>query len=570
MAADFTFEWKRFLGLRDSQEISEEWKDAESPEMLNFKITDAYQLKKRDGYFTILDEIEPIRGIWCGEIAGKRYFLEVVGEEFFASETSFDAVSLIEGTVPGQDKVFFFPFYKAVYLLTGHGILQFDGSVLSPLEPYVPLVMISTTPQGSGVTFEEANLLTPKIRQSFSPTGQDEQFNPVIRAARQIDWVKKDGVLLSEDDYYWDEAVGALIFAQVPKAGTDTVEMQYEPILSEETKDRILNCRFALGFGGGGDTRAFLYGNKDSPAVRYHSGIVDGTPSMRYFPATAYTLVGTGSPITAILQHYDRQLIFTEHAAYFSYLEYLTGENQKLIASFPVFSLSGERGCAPEGQALLIENTPCTLDDAGLFRWVSTNIRDERNALCFSDPIARSLRKHNASDAILFHRKRTSELYVYLDPFLYVYRYDLGVFYLHEIPGILGFCEVENELYFYTDHRICQVGGESDDGSAISARWHSAMLSFGETEKQKRLFRTALAAKTGEEAKVKIAFRRENGELEGEKNVIFGAGEEFSHREISSPLRRFRLLQVCLSADGTKPFQLLRLSLRGRITDENE
>ncbi|MBR5295845.1 MAG: hypothetical protein IKU24_04565, partial [Clostridia bacterium] len=351
MAKDFTLKIERFEGLRCSNDKTEELSLGESPEMVNFKITKGFKLARREGYQSLLNTEKKIRGIYIFRLNSRTFYLAVIGKALYVSENSFSSLTPLSLEIPGEEKVTFFPFCERVYLLTGSGIFEFDGEQVRPIEPHVPLIMISTTPDGSGTLYEEVNVLTRKVRQTFSPDGEALFFRPILTDIRRIDWVKIDGELVEETQYTWDDNKYAFSFLGAPRAGVDRLEIQYE-LGGESAAHRILNCRFASAFGGASDTRAFLYGNKESPGVRYHSGIVEGKPCFSYFPETAFSLVGTGDAITSILRHYDRQLIFTERGAYYSYLEYMTGSEDKIIAAFPILPLNEERGCAPCGQAL--------------------------------------------------------------------------------------------------------------------------------------------------------------------------------------------------------------------------
>ena len=409
------------------------------------------------------------------------------------------------------------------------------------------------------------NLLTKKVRQRFSPDGKNVIFPAAVENIVDIDWVRINGVLQSDDSYWFNFDNSSFEFIGAPREGTDTIEIQYE-LVGEDVSDRIKKCRFATAFGGANDTRAFLYGNPDSPAVRYHSGIVDGKPSFAYFPETAYALVGAGEPITSICRHYDRQLIFTESGAYYSYLEYMTGSEDRLIAGFPILPLNAERGCIAPGQAVLVKNTPITLAEDGLYQWISTNIRDERNAESLSEPIDQALRQENLSEAILFNRKETSELYLCVGENCYVYNYRLKLFYRHRLPRILGFCR-EGDLYFYTEDGIFTVGGDTDDGTPIAALWRSKLLDFSEKRKAKKLFGTTLVAKGGEGSSLQLSLRSENETEQFTKRVHFSGAPEGDRFCLRTPKRRFGALELSLETDSSESVHVLSLFLRGRITD---
>lgn len=565
MAKDFTLGLESFGGLRISADHTAELAAGDAAELINFRITDAKKLRRREGYFRVFDAPAALRGIFCGSVGGVTYYLALCGKHLYVSTEGFDSLESLETEVNGEGKVFFFPFHSSLYLLTGEAIYSYDGTSLAEIEPYIPVIMICTPPDGSGTVYEEVNLLTRKVRQRFSPDGVGTVFPAAVENVDAIDWVKIGGVVQREDSYWFDFDNHSFEFVGAPRPGVDSVEIQYE-IAKEDASDRIKKCRFATAFGGASDTRAFLYGNPDSPAVRYHSGIADGKPSFTYFPETAFSLVGTGEPITAICRHYDRQLIFTACGAYYSYLEYMTGSEGRLIAGFPVLPMNEERGCSAYGQAILVKNTPVTVAEDGLFQWISTNIRDERNAEKLSDPIDQALRREKTDQAILFNRKEKSELYLCVGENLYVYNYRLKLFYRYEVPSILGFCQGDC-LYFYNKEGIFAVGGNTDDGERIRAVWRSKLLDFSDKTKAKKLFGTTLVAKGGEGSELRVSFRSENDTEILTKRVRFSGKSEGERIELHTPKRRFGALEVSLETDGEESVHVLSLHFRGRITD---
>jgi len=564
MEKSFTWKLDRFTGLNIPEGSDMQLSSSDSPSMINFKVTESGSLKKRRGYRTVQEaadfDVGGFRGLWGGRLSGRTVRLAVVGETLLSFENGFaeppESVAL---GVPGTGEVSFFPFFGRLYLLTGMDILVYDGDSLSSVEPYIPLVMVATPPDGGGVLYEEKNLLTNTVRQSFSPDGKSLHFNPVIRDVERIHWVKRGGELVDPNTYYWDLGHSTIRFTEAPVAGVDDLEVQYE-IRAEDASDRILHCRYAAGFGGS-DTRAFLYGNEDDPAMRYHSGLVEGKPSFAYFPETAYTRIGSGEPITAILRHYDRQLIFTPRAAYYSFLEYRTGADGQLLSSFPVLPLSESYGNVAPGQALLMENTPVTLDETGLCRWVSTNIRDERNAQKFSGSIARVLQGEPLSEAKLFYRRATSELMLCVGEHLFVYHEKAKLFYAYGIPHVMGFLEEGESLWFYTKERLCLVGGTDDDGREIRAEWQSKLLDLAMPDREKQIHHMGvlLTGKFGES--LSVSFEKDSGGALTVAHRLEKETPELFLRRVD--LRRVDRMRVTLCCGGTGEATVSRLELSG-------
>ena len=571
MAKDFRLDITKFTGLDLSFEDSGSLGDGKSPDMVNLQITPDYHLKRRSGFFSVNTRYSDFRGIYYTTMGGVDKYLAVVGKKFYHAETSFVDLTAIKGEVPGTDKVTFFPFHGKVYLLTGCGIMVYDGETLAELEPHIPTLMISTAPDGSGVLYEDANLLTRKAKQFFCGDGESYKFIPVVTHFSAIDHVIVDGRELAEEEYYWDDIRFELKLTEIPTRGIDNVEIQFE-IEGEDMSHLILNCRHATAFGGASDTRSFLYGNIENPAVRYHSGIIDGKPCFGYFPETAVSLVGNGEEITSILCHYDRQLIFTTCGAYYSYLEYMTGVDGVLNATFPIFPLHDQWGNRAMGQAVLVENTPFTLTEHGLIQWTTTNIQDERNAQSVSQPIDRALREEKAASGMLFNCKEQGELYLCFGKKCYVYNYRLKLFYFYDFHAFppLNFIETPTGLFFCSGKSVFKMKGDSDEGKKITTRWRSRLFDFANPSLQKKLFGVTLYMKAENGVDFAFGVREDQKELSGMQNFSVPAGIDRTKKRIAIYKRRFGLLEIRFETEGMKPFSIGEISLKGRITDRED
>jgi hypothetical protein len=153
---------------------------------------------------------------------------------------------------------------------------------------------------------------------------------------------------------------------------------------------------------------------------------------------------------------------------------------------------------------------------------------------------------------------------------MYVYNYRLKVFYYYETPVIDGFCEGENGFYFTSGSRVYQVGGMTDDGEEIVARWQSGPLDFSDHTRNKTLFRMSLYGQTQEATELSLEAKAENETGEQKKLVRFPSGKEFSLGVVRLPMRRVRLLRLGLEVRGEGDFLLRSFRLKGRITDKSD
>lgn len=531
MAKDFSYHIRSFGGLAHYAQRGERLQVHQSPDMQNFIITEDRRLKKRPGFRTLAQPGSKIRGLWTGLLQGQRHFLAVEGSRVRHSLNGFADTQVI-GYLPGQDRVQILEFHGQLMLLGGISIRIFHPEEgLRDMVPYCPLVMVATTPQGVGTPYEDGNLVGTKMRQRFSPDGVSTQYQLCLAPIDGVDRVELAGQVIPPEQYTVDLQAGTLSFLQAPALElADSLEVTF----TREVVGwlgRIGHCRWGTVYGGDNDLCVFLWGNPDYPATRFHSGLVNGVPSCEYFPETNYTLVGDGSAITDIVRHYDRQLIFTREAAYYSYPQTGTDSLGRTRTAYPVYALSTAAGSVAPGTACLVKNDPVTVSWGGLCRWQSTALREEKNARVFSERIQGALEHRDMTCLRLFSCKSQDTLWILTqegDIFVYAARVDcfykftgLDCYSLWEDP-------VEQQIYFGTrDGRICQIGGTSDDGRAIEAYWQSGELDFSYPSYTKSLFRLGVEMTPCEDNALSVHW---SCDVEG-KNLPNSATKRFASQQ---------------------------------------
>ncbi|MBE6552210.1 MAG: hypothetical protein E7665_08765 [Ruminococcaceae bacterium] len=498
MAEKTLLKLDKFTGLHISKDAQTELKDGEASSMTNFKITKGYKLKRRDGYKVLREGTLRVRGIWhsSSENADMPRYGAVIGNTAYVSDTGFDSLESA-GYVDGSGDVSFFPFRGKLYIADGVRIRELTKDSVKDIEPYRPTVMISTSPGGIGDMYESPNMMTGAMRQLFTPDGESAEFKLCMEDIISIDSVKFEGEEVT--NYSFDSTTSVVTFSEAPSDSyPDSLEICFT-VTNNEGYEKIHNCRYAISYGGDNDTQVFLWGNKNYPSMRFYSGAVDGEGSMAYFPEENSTVIGDGSEITSMVRHYDRLLIFTGSAAYYSYGEKKTDPLGREYISYPVLPLSSDKGCIVSGSGILTDNHPCTVSFGGLYKWTSTSIRDERNAVCFSERISPELTPYRLSKAKLFDRQSTKELFILCPDVVFVYNYELDVFYRYEDIQITHMAESENgELFFaLSDGRICIAGGDDDGGRPIRCEWFSKYFDFGHPEIKKNIYTITLTVNPG-------------------------------------------------------------------------
>ncbi len=464
---------RKFSGL--NQSISDTEDSSFRPDMLNFRITDKYELKKRDGFTAVAQHKTPIRGMWCGEIAGVKQIVYVTGGTVYSIDIASGKTSLCGNIEDGKTNLF--SFGGMLYIQNGVDYYRYDGVKIESVEGHIPIISISTPPEGGGTPYETVNMLNDKRRQLFSGDFNVRLYVLAEKELNEIVSVKVGGKVTNQ--YETDLAAGTIEFFTPQPSGINNIEITYRK--ESNLRQKIIKCSHAMLFGSNADTRVFMWGNSDYPAYRFHSDLAEGVPSAEYFPELNYTAIGS-SNLTDIVQQYDRQLIFTPDSAYYSYCEVRTDSSGKVFSSFPVFSLNSSKGNLIPASGCAINCRPVTLCRDGINCWESTNIENEKNAVCFSAPIANVIRQIQSNngwnECRLFDFQGPGELYFAYNSILYIYNYKLGVWYAYDGVTADVFCDCYGELYIAgTDNTIYKYDSTNKNHTAV---WTSDYLNFSE------------------------------------------------------------------------------------------
>lgn len=486
-----------FFGLDERQVFSRDL--SRSPDMRNFKVTENRTLQKRGGIAAAFTAPKEIDGFWCGYLNGTEYLLYPAGGTLYAVTRDSETPRAV-GSV-GEGKHTMFSFAGRVYMKNAAGYYRFDGTGVEEVEGYIPLVAIGCAPDGGGSNFEDVNMLTSKRRVRFSCDGEAKTFTLPEQELAGIVSITMNGVAYPLP-YNADLTAGTVTLDTPPVQGFDNLEIIYDK--GSDRREVILKADGVMLFGGDTDGHVFLWGNPDYPAYRFHSELADGQPSAEYFPENNYTIIGS-SPITDIISQYDRQLIFTKERAYYSYCQLLTGVDGHLYASFPVYNLNGEKGSLLSGAGCIMNNEPVTLCADGLNYWQSTAVENEKNAVCFSAPVGKTLRRVLASGDLdhlrLYNHRAAGELYLICGEVALIYNYKLGVWYAYDNFEAEHLGEFGGNLYFTRGNRVLYLDPDAayDEDGIIKAYWESPKTPLQSDGKRKRLSEMALELHTAGE-----------------------------------------------------------------------
>lgn len=428
-----------------------------------------------------------VRGLWSGFVAGQEVLCAACngylwqlsrGEDGSWSKTAC-------GTIDTDEDVFMFGFSDSLYLLNGSQYRVWNGTALTDVGGYRPLVAVSVPPEGGGTALEQVNKLTGARRVRVSPDGTATVFHLPEQNLASVDYVQY--VASGTDITSYDVSLtdGTVTIAPAPAEGTNSIEIGYS--VAEDTAAEIRAMRYAELYNGSQDTRVFVYG--DGTNRCFYSGIdYDGLPRADYFPDLNVAHVGDeNTAITAMIRHYDRLLCFKLDSAWAIGYSQVTLADGTITAGFYVAPINRSVGnCAP-GQAVLVENRPRTLDGRSVVEWKSTsssgNINgDERNAERVSQRVDETIRTFDLATAKTFYDKYAHEYYVIgADGTALVHGIDADAWYVYTNFAAKCLINYMDELYFgtadgYLRHFSTQYF--SDEGEAIDAYWESGSMPF--------------------------------------------------------------------------------------------
>lgn len=469
----------KFLGTNESTSGDTQLQLGESPNMSNFRLTQDYKLRKREGYAELFASLGAysIRGIWYGKLSGTFYLLFAANGNIYKHVAG---VNTSVGTLTDA-KTYFFAFDEKVYMLNGSEYKSWDGTTFQDVSGYIPLIATATPPAGGGADNEGLNLLTGEKRQTFSSDGTATEYQTRELTLTSVDVVKVGGVTKVEGtDYTVNLTTGQVTFAIAPVVGVDNVDIQWTKGTGQRSE--IIGHTFAMFFGGKNDSRIFVYGNGTN---RYNfTGLADGVPSAEYFPALNYREVGSNQfAVTDIVRQYDRQLTFTDGGeTFYSYYGTFSDTAGNIVADFPTFPLNNATGNIAPGQAQLIGNNPFTIQ-TGVYEWVATDVRDERNAQDISKRVQPSLDLETLSNAITVDWEKWKEYWLAIGSTVWVYNYRLDAWYKFNLAHTpTCFYVIDNIMYFGTTNGEVMKFDKTvytDNGTVITATWEMNFYAFG-------------------------------------------------------------------------------------------
>lgn len=514
--------WKlyQFLGLHENPDGDTKLKLGEASVCRNWKITRDRNLKKRPGFHTVeeLADGKPVAGMWFGNVMGSEIGLAACNGHLwkFHGSGAYLVSPVDLGALHTDRPVHFFPFSSIVYILNGYEYYSYDGTTFKAVDGYVPLVVVSSAPDGTDAqTLEEINKLTGKRRVWFSPDGTTKTFQLPEKGLSSIDAVIDNATGSAYSGAYSTNTTnGTVTFDTAPVRGVNTIEISYTT--PTNYRNDVTNMTNAELYLGAQDTVVFLYGDGTNKTI-YSSVDYLGQPSAEYFPdLNVITVADDNTPITGLIRHNSKLMCYKTTSTYTISYGSIGLADGTMKYGFYVVPANKIIGNAPLGQVRLVLNAPLTLFGNDLYKWENTSpysaeiTRDERMAIRISDRIYSTLEEFVPEKCYCYDDNDKQEYYIWYNSKALVYNYAADAWYTYTLPNnlkVTAMCNIHDDLVFGMDDgniRILSDHYFNDDGEIIDCYWESGSIDFGKPYQRKFMSQLWVGVKPQASSKVTI------------------------------------------------------------------
>ena len=364
-------------------------------------------LKTRAGYASIAEFQGNLRASF--NFADKLY--SVIGDSLIVTDIESGSSEKVGDLANADGEADIFSFGGNLYVHDGQVFYYLKDGELILVEGYAPLYGIGWHPRSCGAINEDLNLLSDRIRISYSVTSTTNRFNLGINAA-SIDRVDINGteVDLAENNIYLDEEYPSVAHT-ISLTGTMNVTFWLTLPPESSESSRMKQAAKAFVFGNNGGERLCLYNPgiscnlyssvQVSRSAHSYSQLTAPDAIPLYVPVSSALCIGSGAyPITNIAHHYGRGILFTEKDAWF--IDWNGDEANTEALKPQSFLLNSAIGAEYIPSSAYFDNDPITYFCGRLWRWHSqSGVRDECSASMLSDEVSALIPKDSEKISML-------------------------------------------------------------------------------------------------------------------------------------------------------------------------
>lgn len=586
---------KKFLGLNLTTTGDTQILDGESGNMSNFVITNDLKLRKCDGYKKVYDFGEQIKGTYTFNTGSETYLLIVVdGKLYKIPQTKLDDDSTWETLIPtligsvGNYDTTFFSFDKKVYLLNGHKYYSYDGTTLTEVEGYTPLVFVNTPPTGGGTEYDPINMLSPKKHMTFNADGIADTYQLAQKDITSVDKVIVNGTEVASTGYTVNTTNGTVTFTTIPTSGTDNVDIYWSK--TDGNRGLIEGMKAGIIYGGDVDTKVFLYGNSTYPNRIYYSATANGAPSVEYFPATYQVDIGPSNfAVTDLTRQYDRLIATTNRPEAYTIGIDLIDVNGYSTPSVVTLPLNEVHGNIAFAQGQLINNEPVTIENGQIIRWKSTQIRDERNMEVISDKIKDDLVTLDLSAVKTCDFQDKNQMWFALGNKIYIYNYFNKTYSRLMLPIDCDLLQIVGKNMYITslDGVLYKFDKnyQTFDDEIIKAHWEMNFSNFGVSYLRKTMRKIWVLMQPQAKASAEIGYITNKNESPVKKTISYKLillddvdFSDFSFKVSEDPqpfrlklkAKKFTNMKITIDNENEDDCTILELSIKIEANGESK
>lgn len=527
-------------------------------DMRNFRILANGKLEKRYGWYELRTLTDEVRGVWQGELDGEHCIFLAIGNTACIWRSNL-GVSKVGDLSSSEGEVSFVRFGDRLYLLDGTEILIYDADSRSFMtaQGYAPLYGHNWHPSALGDVREPRNLLSRRLRVHYLNTpGTNVFYLPFF--AKSVDLVRVNN--LTRSDYTFvpnsdhitlsQSQTGDIVEIAFTVSGTSDAETELRAA-SGSYLHRVAEREELFLFGTPAAHR--LYRTRSLSEVDLNScKVFYGDADRLYIPEENIFLVSDHEhPITALLPHLDRILVFSTNATFSLLLDEKTDEAH-------LYPILHGFGCATQNAALAFEGDVITVAENGIFRLSATvSDPDRLRVTALSDRIRGLLEPNLFKNAILFYDRCNREVWIRnktesSEGLVWVWNGALDMWYRFDDIHASLFFENEGEAAFANGNKLYQFDRDFfiDGGNDYEASYQSGFLAFSRADTLKRTARFG-ACISADSTTVEAT-------LESESTSRSFAFESESaafplHVDLCTAMGRFRYLRYRIVCRGSRP-----------------
>lgn len=525
-------------------------------DITDFRIRDDGSLEKRSGFNPLYTNSSySVRAAWSLKIGGVLKCYVLCGMRLYELDLETNTATYM-GIVSNSGNIpTLFHYKDTAYINTASHIYKI-ASPPKKMPGYIPLYGKDWGTTRPGEIYQPLNLLNRYARISYVvPSSGYTSMLSTKHPITAIISVQKNGTLLANNSYYFDAEYNTINISDGVSPGDTYVAAVEFGDITSPAYEAFSSAYKSAVVGEMKDSRVFLWGSDEKNRLYVSTPVSEEDAAESeaalaesgelYFSEENAFLVGDGQKeITAVTQHYDRILIFTDGNVWRASSDFVDGE-------LPIMSINSSAGCSMSSSVVLAGNDPVTIGKSSILRWTSdTDERNECNANSISDPIASDLNSSFFQNGISFHDIYRKELWFSEpggDGTVWIYSIDKDRWFKFSGIPAQGFFDANGKVGFYNGKSVYAFEDDlntdtlaGSDSSEIVASLKSGILDFG-TANGKRLYGIELKGDLGG-APIDLQIDCDTGE-----QIAFSSSDASQHAMIKERLHSGRFTSATLS-----------------------